>query len=291
LPEPHFPEKHAVRRSFERAASTYDQNNVLQCEIGLRLLKHLDPMRIDPERIVDVGCGTGIFFGPLAKRFPGKELIGVDIAPGMLAHASRRTSRLKKMLGFRHPRLVCGDAESLPLAAASAQFVFSNLALQWCRPESVFAEAARVLQTGGLFMFSTFGPDTLKELRAAFAAADGFEHVNTFIDMHDLGDQLVHAGLADPVMEMEMITLEYSSVEKMARDLKAIGARNALPGRPRGLSGRGRWREVIAAYDKFRRNGVLPASYEVIYGHAWKTAPKRTADGRQVIDFKGRGKA
>jgi malonyl-CoA O-methyltransferase len=290
LPEPHFPEKSAVRRSFERAASTYDRNNVLQCEVGLRLLKHLEPIRIDPDRIVDVGCGTGLFFDPLRKRFPGKEMVGVDIAHGMLRRAASRTSPLKRLLGLRHPRLVCGDAERLPLAGASAQLVFSNLALQWCRPQAVFAEAARVLETGGLFMFSTFGPDTLKELRAAFAAVDGYEHVNSFVDMHDLGDQLVLAGLVDPVMEMEMITLEYSCVEKMARDLKAIGARNSLPGRPRGLSGRGLWRDVIAAYEPFRRNGVLPASYEVIYGHAWKTAPRRLADGRQVIDFKGRGK-
>lgn len=291
MPEPRFPEKSAVRRSFERAARTYDSNNVLQCEVGLRLLKHLDPIRVDPARIVDVGCGTGLFFNELRKRFPGKEMVGVDIAHGMLARAARRTSSLAKLLGLRHPRLVCGDAERLPLAGGSAQFVFSNLALQWCRPDAVFAEAARVLEVGGLLLFSTFGPDTLKELRTAFAAVDGYQHVNTFIDMHDLGDQLVRAGLADPVMEMEMITLEYSSVEKMARDLKAIGARNSLPGRPRGLSGRGHWREVIAAYEKFRRNGVLPASYEVIYGHAWKIAPARVADGRQIIDFKGRGKA
>jgi malonyl-CoA O-methyltransferase len=290
LPESRFPDKNAVRRSFERAAATYDRNNVLQCEVGLRLLKHLDPIRIDPARIVDLGCGTGLFFDPLAKRFPGKEMIGVDIAYPMLERAAKRIPVWKKVLGMRRPRLACGDAERLPLASASAQLVFSNLALQWCRPECVFAEASRVLQTGGLFMFSTFGPDTLKELRGAFAAADGFEHVNTFIDMHDLGDALVHAGLVDPVMEMEMITLEYSCVEKVARDLKAIGAHNSLPGRPRGLSGRGRWREVIASYEKHRRDGVLPASYEVIYGHAWKTAPKRLADGRQIVDFQMRGK-
>lgn len=290
MPEAGVPDKRAVRRSFERAATTYDRHNVLQCEVGLRLLKHLDPIRLDPSRIIDIGCGTGVFFDHLEQRFPGKELVGVDFAQPMLERAAARTARWKKVLGMRRPRLACGDAERLPLAGASAQLVFSNLALQWCRPEAVFAEAARVLQTGGLLMFSTFGPDTLRELRAAFAAADGFEHVNRFIDMHDLGDALVHAGLVDPVMEMEMITLEYSSVEDVARDLKAIGARNSLPGRPRGLSGRGRWREVRAAYEKHRRNGALPASYEVIYGHAWKTAPKRIADGRQVVDFRMRGK-
>ncbi|HUP29628.1 MAG TPA: malonyl-ACP O-methyltransferase BioC [Usitatibacter sp.] len=274
-----------MRRSFERAAATYDHHNVLQCEIGLRLLKHLDPIRLDPKTLVDVGCGTGLFFDELRKRFPGRDMVGVDIALPMLMRARSRTPWWRKVARAGAPQLIAADAERLPLATACCDFVFSNLALQWCRPEAVFAEAARILRPGGLFLFSSFGPDTLKELRASFAAVDGYDHVNTFVDMHDLGDALVHAGLADPVMEMEMITLEYACVEAIARDLKAIGARNALPGRPRGLSGRERWRGVIAGYEKHRRDGILPASYEVIYGHAWKTAPKRLADGRQVIDF------
>ncbi len=280
-----FPEKRAVRRSFERAARTYDRNSVLQCEVGLRLLKHLDPMTLTPKRVVDIGCGTGMFFPKLEKRFPGADLVGVDLAHPMLAVARKRTPWLKRAFNLKHPRLVCADGERLPLASSSAQVVFSNLALQWMRPEVVFAEAARTLDVGGLLIFSTFGPDTLKELRESFAKVDGHQHVNKFIDMHDLGDELVHAGFADPVMEMEIITLEYASVEKVARDLKAIGAHNSLPGRPRGLSGRGRWQQVIAHYDSLRRNGVLPATYEVVYGHAWKVAPKRIADGRQVIDF------
>lgn len=290
MAEPRFPDKGAVRRSFGRAAKTYDRNNVLQCEVGLRLLKHLEPIRLAPKRIVDIGCGTGIFFEKLGEAFPGAELVGVDFARPMLAQARRRTPAWKRWFGARAPHLVCGDAERLPLAAGSVQFAFSNLALQWCRPEMVFAEAARVLEVGGLFMFSTFGPDTLRELRTAFADVDGHEHVNTFIDMHDLGDQLVLAGFADPVMEMEMITLEYACVEAIARDLKAIGARNAQPDRPRGLSGRSRWKRVIDNYERHRKDGILPASYEVIYGHAWKVAPRHTADGRQVIDFQGRGK-
>ena len=285
MPEPKFPEKHAVRRAFDRAAATYDRNNVLQCEVGLRLLKHLDPIRIDPARIVDVGCGTGLFFEELRKRFPKPELVGVDIAHAMLRKAAARTPAWKRLLRLDAPRLVCGAAERLPLASGSAQIVFSYLALQWTRPELVFREAARVLQPGGLFLFSTFGPDTLKELRDSFAAVDGYDHVNAFVDMHDLGDQLVHAGLADPVMEMEIITLEYSCVEAIARDLKAIGARNALPNRPRGLAARSRWRDVIAQYEKHRRGGVLPATYEVVYGHAWKVPPRRLDDGRQVIEF------
>jgi malonyl-CoA O-methyltransferase len=285
LPEALLPDKHAVRRSFERAARTYDRNSVLQCEIGIRLLRHLDPIRLAPRRILDLGSGTGMFLPQLRERYPQAQVIALDIAHPMLRVAARRSSWLQRKVLRRAPSLVCADAERLPIAANSLQMVFSNLALQWCDPARVFAEAARVLEPGGLLLFSTFGPDTLKELRGAFAAADGRPHVNTFVDMHDLGDLLVHAGLADPVMDMDVITLEYSCVEKVARDLKAIGARNALPGRPRGLSGRGLWRKVIAAYEEHRRDGVLPATYEVVYGHAWKVPPRKSADGRSVIDF------
>jgi malonyl-CoA O-methyltransferase len=289
LPDPRFPEKRAVRRSFERAAATYDRHNVLQCEVGLRLLQHFDPIRIEPRRIVDVGCGTGLFFPQLRKRFPGHPpMVGVDIARPMLEKAAARTPWWRKAMRLEQPALVCADAERLPLAAGCTNLVFSNLALQWCDPGAVFAEVSRILEPGGLFIFSTFGPDTLKELRASFSAVDGYAHVNSFIDMHDLGDGLIHAGLAEPVMEMEIITLEYACVEAVARDLKAIGARNSLPGRSRGLAGRGRWRDVIAHYEKYRRDGALPATYEVVYGHAWKTTPKKIADGRQVIEFRPR---
>lgn len=288
MAEPAFPEKRAVRRSFERAAQTYDQHSALQSEIGKRLLEHLDPMRLAPGRILDLGCGTGAFLQPLRERFPQARVTGLDIAESMLDRASRRTPGWRRLLSLERTRLVCGDAERLPIASASHELVFSNLALQWCDPAVAFPEVARVLQTGGLFLFATFGPDTLKELRDAFAQVDGLGHVNRFIDMHDLGDLLVHGGFADPVMEMELITLEYSSVEAVARDLKGIGAHNSLPDRPRGLSGRGRWQRVAQLYERHRRGGVLPASYEVVYGHAWKAAPRHAADGRQVIDFRPR---
>jgi malonyl-CoA O-methyltransferase len=287
-----LPDKGAVRRSFERAAPGYDKNAVLHREVGRRLLEHLEPIRIEPARIVDLGCGTGLAFHALGERFPRAELVGVDLAQPMLTRAHDRSPWWRQALGAQSSRrLVCGDAERLPLAAGTSQLVFSNLALQWCRPESFFAETARVLATGGLFLFSTFGPDTLKELRAAFAAVDGAAHVHPFVDMHDLGDALVHAGFAEPVMEMEVITLEYSSLEAIARDLKAVGAHNALAARPRGLMSPRRWQRVVELYEKQRRNGVLPATYEVVYGHAWKAAPKRSADGRQVIDFRPRGGA
>ena len=283
-----IPERRVVRRAFERAASTYDAHSVLQREVGERLIAHLDPVRIGPAVAVDLGCGTGALLEELAARYPAARIVGVDLAHAMLQRAAARVPAWRRLLGVRRAALACADIERLPLATGSAQLAFSNLALQWCRPEAAFAEVSRVLQPGGLFLFSTFGPDTLKELRAAFASVDGHEHVNTFTDMHDLGDALVAAGLADPVMEMEMITLEYASVEAIARDLKAIGAANALPGRPRGLSSRARWRQVVESYERHRRDGALPASWEVIYGHAWKVTPTKLADGRQVIDFQPR---
>jgi malonyl-CoA O-methyltransferase len=279
------PDKRAARRSFERAARHYDAAAPLHREIGKRLLEHLDPMRIDPARVLDLGCGTGAFLDSLGKRFPRAELVGLDLAHAMLIEARRRTGWWRRAVRSRSPRLVCADAERLPLAAGSIDFIFSNLALQWCRAEGLFAEAARALSTGGLILFASFGPDTLKELRAAFAAADRARHVHTFIDMHDLGDALVHAGFADPVMEMEVVTVEYSTVAALADDLKATGARNALAGRPRGLTGVRVWKRMVEHYETQRRNGTLPATYEVIYGHAWRAAPRRSADGRQVIDF------
>jgi malonyl-CoA O-methyltransferase len=289
LPEALLPEKRVVRRAFERAAATYDSHAVLQREVGARLVQHLDPVRIEPTRVLDLGCGTGEAFAELGRRFPKAAVVGIDLALAMLERARNRGPAWKRLLRANTPRLVCADAERLPLAPASAQLVFSNLALLGCRPEAVFAEVARVLEVGGLFIFSTFGPDTLKELRAAFAAVDDFVHVNPFVDMHDLGDALVHAGLADPVMEMEVVTLQYADVEAVARDLKAIGAGNALPGRRRGLSGRGRWKRMTEHYERERSGEVLPATYEVVYGHAWKAAPRRTSDGRAVIDFHPRG--
>lgn len=275
----------ALRRAFERAAATYDTHAVLQREVGRRLLEHLEGIRIEPRLVLDLGCGTGASFAGLRQRFPGATLAGIDIAEAMARKAAARTPWWKRALGGDRPWLACADAEHLPLAPASTQLVFSNLMLQWSKPEAVFAEVARVLQAGGLFMFSSFGPDTLKELRAAFASAGAAGRVNAFIDMHDLGDALVHAGFADPVMEMEIVTLEYSTVDTLVRELRDLGSRSLGDAGPRGLFGKSRWQAVTRDYEARRRDGALPATYEVIYGHAWKVPPRKLADGRQVIDF------
>ena len=188
--------------------------------------------------------------------------------------------------------LVCADASRLPLAAGTIDLVWSNLTLQWINDASAaFAEFHRVLRVGGLVMFTTFGPDTLKELRAAFAGVDGATHVSRFIDMHDVGDMLVRAGFADPVMDMETITLTYADATTMMRELKAIGAHNATVGRPRGLTGRARWSRVLARLEAFRRDGRLPATYEVVYGHAWKPEPRFADDGRAIVRFERAGRS
>jgi malonyl-CoA O-methyltransferase len=276
-----------VRRAFERAAASYDAAAVLQREIGQRMLERLELVKLEPRLTLDAGSGTGHALAPLAKRFPQSVLLALDIALPMLQRqepASRMS--LKRLFGRPPLHRVCADVASIPLAPGSVDFIWSNVTLQWCNDlPAVFAEWRQALSVGGLAMFSTFGPDTLKELRAAFGDADGATHVSRFTDMHDLGDMLVNAGFADPVMDMEMITLTYDSLRDVMRDLKAIGAHNATEGRTRGLTGKRRWQQVDAAYERFRKDGRLPATFEVVYGHAWKPEPKTTADGRGIVRF------
>ena len=284
-----LPERQAVRRSFERAAATYDAAAVLQREVCDRVMERLDYIKQVPRNILDLGCGTGYGTGKLLSRYPEAQVVALDLAETMAAQ-TRKTHALKGWTSwFSTPRVraVCADGEALPLVHASSDLVFSSLTMQWCDPERLFAEARRVLTPGGLLMFSTFGPDTLKELRHVFATVDNYPHVNTFVDMHDLGDQLVHAGFGDPVMDMEIITVTYADLKSLLLELKAIGAHNVLPGREKGLMGRQRWQRLVAEYDKLRRDGRLPSTYEVVYGHAWKPLQdkRKLSDGSQVIDF------
>ena len=284
-----FPPKPAVRRSFGKAATSYDGNAFLQREIADRLFERLDYIKLQPATALDIGCGTGYATAKLRERYADADIIGLDLAENMLSSAkyqAKSTSWLKRIL--RHaPRQswLCGDAESLPLDAGSVDLAISNLALQWCDPERVAIEVARVLRPNGLFMFTSFGPDTVKELRAAFRNLDDRPHVNRFVDMHDLGDILAHAGFADPVMDQEIITLTYATLSPMLKELKGIGAHNVLNGRRTGLTGRTGWARMVAAYEAFRKDGRLPATFEVVYGHAWKpeSIKRRTIDGQHAI--------
>ncbi len=277
-------DKREVRRAFSAAAQSYDASAVLQREVCIRMLEHLDYIKLAPQRILDVGSGTGWGTRQLGSRYKEADVIALDIALGMLEAARGTSSWWQKIFSGSRQRFVCADVEALPLRAQSVDMVWSNLALQWCNDlPATFVELHRVLNTDGLLMFSTFGPDTLKELRIAFAGVDGYNHVNRFADMHDVGDMLVAAGFADPVMEMEQITLTYDDVRAVMQDLRSIGAHNATAGRSQGLMGKGVWRQVQQNYEQLRRDGKLPATFEVVYGHAWKGLPRKTADGRAII--------
>ncbi|OGA46351.1 MAG: malonyl-[acyl-carrier protein] O-methyltransferase BioC [Betaproteobacteria bacterium RIFCSPLOWO2_12_FULL_62_13] len=279
-------DKHLARRSFERAAATYDAAAVLQDEVCRRMLARLDYIKLQPAAILDAGSGTGNALAALGKRYPQARIIALDIALAMLRRARRRVPWWKSLLA-RRPDAVCGDIERLPLANAAVGMVWSNLTLQWVNePQRALAELQRVLASGGLLMFSTFGPDTLKELRRAYRDVDRYTHVNRFIDMHDLGDMLVASGFADPVMDMEYLTLTYDDMRQLMRELKAIGAHNMTRGRPVGLSGKRLLANVSRNYEMFRRDGKLPATFEVVYGHAWKPQPRLGPTGRPVIDIK-----
>jgi malonyl-CoA O-methyltransferase len=270
-------DKRQARLAFERAAPTYDATAALQQEVGRRMMERLDLIRLQPVRILDLGAGTGEFSQALMRRYRKADVVALDLALNMLRHTRRRGG------WFRRPRCICGDAEQLPFADESFQFIFSNLMLQWCQDlEPVFTELHRVLAPGGLLMFTTFGPDTLMELRASWEAADGYSHVNRFIDMHDVGDALVRTRWAEPVMDAERITVTYREARTLMQDLKHLGAHNITAGRPRGLTGRHRLQRVMQAYECYRRDGVLPASYEVVYGHAWAPTGKSAAGGVEV---------
>jgi malonyl-CoA O-methyltransferase len=279
-------DKRLLRLSFERAAATYDGAAVLQREVGARMLERLDYVRQQPATILDAGCGTGHATADLQKRYPAAKVCALDLALAMVRRARARSGWGRRLLG-RGLQGLCADIESLPLRAQSVDLLWSNLALQWVNdPTRAFGEFRRVLAPGGLLMFSTFGPDTLKELRASFQGTDRHTHVNRFIDLHDLGDMLVHAGFADPVMDMEYLTLTYTDVRSLMRDLKAIGAHNVTAGRPQGISARATLAAVERNYEQWRRDGRLPATFEVVYGHAWVPQPRVTPDGRPVIEIK-----
>jgi malonyl-CoA O-methyltransferase len=252
-----------VRRSFDRAATTYDDAAVLHREVRDNLLQRLDLMALAPRVVVDAGTGTGHAAHALIRRYPKALVIALDASRPMLKVAGRRQSWLRRFAR------VCADAESLPLADGSVDLILSNLMLQWCDPDAVFAECRRVLAPQGLLSFTTLGPDTLRELRSAWSEVDAHTHVNQFLDMHDIGDALVRAGFASPVLDVERYTLTYKDVRRVAADLKATGAHNATLGRSRGLTGRGRFNALQAAYESFRQDGRLPATYEVVFGHAW----------------------
>jgi malonyl-CoA O-methyltransferase len=271
-------DKERARRAFGRAAAGSDEVAVLQRAVGERMLERLDLVRLEPRVVLDAGAGTGLHTAALLRRYRKAQVLALDFALPMLQRSRRRGAWL------RRPACLCADLEHLPLADASVDLLYSNLALQWVNDlAGAFREAWRVLRPGGLYMFTTFGPDTLKELNASWGQVDGATHVSPFLDMHDVGDLLVQARFADPVMDAEWLTLTYADVTGVMRDLKAIGAANATHGRPRGMTGKGRLQALAAAYEAYRDGGGrLPATYEVIYGHAWAPEQRQCAGETRI---------
>lgn len=255
-----------VRRSFDRAAKSYDGAAVLHAEVRENLLQRLKLVRLVPRVVLDAGAGTGHASRALKRLYPKARVVALDSSREMLQAAGRQQSWLRPF------ERVCADAHALPLRDASIDLVVSNLMLQWCDPDMAFAEFRRVLRPEGLLSFSALGPDTLSELRAAWRQVDAHTHVHRFIDMHDLGDALVRNGFAAPVLDVERFTLRYLDVRKVAADLKATGAHNAAAGRARGLTSPRKFAAMQAAYEQFRQEGRLPATYEVVFAHAWAPA-------------------
>jgi malonyl-CoA O-methyltransferase len=284
---PAFVDRHQLARRFAAIAPRYPEGDFFAREIDRRMQERLDYVRVEPKRILDLGCSRSASAAGLKLRYPQAQQIGLDLVPAMLTAGRAVRPGWQRWLGIgasNEPLAIAADAARLPLSLASVDLVWSNLLLHWLDdPVPALTEASRVLSVGGLLMFSTLGPDSLKELRAAFG--DGYAHTQRFIDMHDLGDMLVGAGFADPVMDMEVLTLTYDSFDALIAELRAAGSTCAMTARRHGLTGRATWERARAAYEACRSNGKLPATFEVVYGHAWKVAPKKTADGRAIVQF------
>jgi malonyl-CoA O-methyltransferase len=270
------------RNEFAAAAASYDSAAVLAREVGLRMADRLDCVKLAPRRVADIGCATGDGVRALMQRYPEALPLAMDYALPMLAEVQNRTGWWERLRG-RAPRCVNADVRMLPLATNSLDLVWSNLMLHWLPAPAAlqvaFAELQRVLVEGGLLHFALLGPDTLKELRAAATKVSSGMTAPLFIDMHDIGDMLMAAGFGDPVMEMEMLTLTYRSPRAFLADQRRLGVRDGLLGH---LPWRD-WRRIFAAWE--RVDDLLPARFEIVYGHAWKLAPRTVPDGRAIMRF------
>jgi len=269
-------------------------SDFLRREIASRMFDRLELIKLAPQRVLDAGCGAGADLALLQKSYPAAHIVGIDAAEAMARAAqgpASKSSSLNQLLSKLLPAktgidTLCGDFAELPLGPNSLDLVWSNLALHWHpQPDRVFAEWRRVLRVNSLLMFSCFGPDTFRELRAAFAEADLAPHALPFVDMHDFGDQLVEAGFSTPVLDMEVITVTYDTPQALLADVRALGG-NPLSTLRRGLMGKQAWRRMLDTLEKNRRaDGKLGLTFEVIYGHAFRPAPKVTSKGEAIIRF------
>jgi malonyl-CoA O-methyltransferase len=303
---PQSPSKMSAPIDMARVRALFAQpqrvaaSDFLRREVSARMQERLALVKIVPQRVLDAGCGTGADLALLQKTYPAAQILGVDAAPAMVAAAAAPAAStpamrsLNQMLSRLLPAkagvdLACADFGNLPVGPNSLDLVWSNLALHWHpQPDRVFAEWRRALRVEGLLMFSNFGPDTFRELRTAFGAMDETPHALPFVDLHDFGDQLVEAGFSSPVMDMEVITVTYDTVQALLADVRAFGG-NPLATRRRGLTGRAAWQRMLDALERQRRpDGKLGLTFEVIYGHAFRPAPRVTAAGEAIVRFQPR---
>ena len=271
-----------VRTAFEKAAFYYDDNSILQRTITDRLNESLDQIKINPITILDLGSGTGYGAKILHKRFKSAHIYQADLSENML-----KVSKKKSPILFSKDHFVCADANKLPFKQKYFDLIVSGLTLQWCNNlDAVFREVKYLLKTNGVFLFTSFGPDTLKELRDCWSRIDDYIHVNTFVDMHDIGDALMRNGLTSPILNAEEIVLTYQECKQLMRELKYIGARNINSGRRKTLTGKKRIEKVFEYYETYRVNNKLPVTYEVIYGHAWQPVSKKNEQSIKLDDIK-----
>ncbi len=274
------------------AAAAYGQAAVLAREVGARMAERLDYMKISPQRMADIGCATGDGIRALQARYPKAQALAIDVSLPMLhgvrAHNSRFTRLLNRLFN-RGPQLVNADVRALPLANNTLDFAWSNLMLHWLDdPLPALREIHRVMATGGLVMFATLGPDSLAELRSAMGKVGADDTARRFLDMHDIGDMLVAAGFADPVMDMEMVNFSYRHPRQFLADQRHLGVRDAFLGQQSFRT----WRKVFSAWPR-NHEGRWPLRFEIVYGHAWKPAPrltsqatpKRDAAGNAIVTF------
>ena len=287
---PLFDTRH-IRHAFSRAAGSYDAAAALQHEVEARLLESLDYLEDrEPQTVLDLGCGPGRAAAAMRQRWPRARVLALDLALPML-HAAKLASGKPSRWSLRKPvESICADARALPLADNTVDVLFSNLCLQWVEDlPAVFAGFRRVLRPGGLLLLSSFGPDTLHELRAAFAQADAAPHVSPFASIAQVGDALMHAGFRNPVLDRDALATHYADLPALMRELRAIGATNALRSRRSTLTGKSRFSRAAEAYEVERRgnDGLLPASWEIITAMAWAPdagAPIREA-GAEIAQF------
>ena len=260
----------AVRRIFARAGDGDPAFARVMLTARDALLERLDGIRIAPTRILDLGAGTGATARRLARRFRRADVVSADPVASLLHRARSRAPRW-----FSRHRYVTAEAERLPLASHTMDLILSSVAMPWFDPvDHALAECLRTLRPGGLMLLCTLGPGTLKEF--AFAWSDGGEsrRMHPFLDMHVLGDALVHAGFADVVMDVQRVRLQSPDFWGLCRVLSRSGGSGALAARRRGLSAVETFRAAAARYESLRApDGALLVSVEFVFGHAW--APER----------------